>query len=316
MKFLSFAILIILFIFPSIGYSQIIIITQKPDTISSWAKKNSVGFDISEIAFFNWSAGGTSSVSGLLKGDFTRIQTKDHSLWHNELIVRYGLNKQEGTELRKTEDAIKFNSTYGYRKDTLTNWYHSAKFNFATQFSNGYSYPNVDYPVSKPFAPAYVFLGIGAENADKKKQRIFYISPCTLKTTLVLDQRLANLGAFGVKKAAYDSAGTLISEGEKFKSEFGFLVTGYMKSEIFTNITLENRLILYSDYLNNFGNIDLDWDIQTSLVVNQYVKANIGLHIIYDDDIKTSEIIDGINVVKGPKTQLKQVLGIGLVYAF
>jgi hypothetical protein len=32
------------------------------------------------------------------------------------LIVKYGLNKQDGIAIRKTEDAIQFNSTFGYRK--------------------------------------------------------------------------------------------------------------------------------------------------------------------------------------------------------
>jgi hypothetical protein len=51
------------------------------------------------------------------------------------------------------------------------------------------------------------------------------------------------------------------------------------------NITLENRLSLYSDYINKFGNIDIDYDLTLELVVNEY-ETNIGLHIIYDDDIK------------------------------
>jgi hypothetical protein len=36
----------------------------------SFWNKNSLGFDISEVAFVNWSAGGTSSISGLFKGKF------------------------------------------------------------------------------------------------------------------------------------------------------------------------------------------------------------------------------------------------------
>ncbi|HEY6143805.1 MAG TPA: hypothetical protein VIV55_10375, partial [Flavobacterium sp.] len=62
--------------------------------------------------------------------------------------------------------------------------------------------------------------------------------------------------------------------------------------------------------------IDVDWKLQFDLIVNKYVSANVGLHTIYDDDIKTSEEIDGKMVYKGPKLQLKQSLGIGLVYNF
>lgn len=296
--------------------AQELVNTKSLDTISHWTKKNKLGFDISEIAFVNWSAGGNSAVSGLFKGDFSRVYAKENRKWVNELFVRYGLNKQDGLGVRKTDDAIQVNSTFGYRKDTITNWYHSAKFNFNTQFTNGYAYPNTEKVISRLFAPAYIFLGVGAENANKEKKRIFYISPFTFKTTLVLDQNLANQGAFGVTKALYDSNKNIISNGKRSKTELGFLFTSFYKKEIVKNITLVNKLSLYSDYINNFGNIDVDCDLSLDLVVNQYVKANIGARVVYDDDIKAKEEVNGTQVTVGPKAQLKQLLGVGIVYQF
>lgn len=332
MKLLRSTLLLLLLLCTSHNFAQIIQTTLAPNQLppppSNWTKKNQLGFDISEIAFVNWSAGGTSSISGLFKGEFGRTYIKGNHKWANELIVKYGLNKQDGTELRKTDDALMLNSTYGFRKDTVSNWYYSAKFNFNTQFTNGYNYPNRDIAISKPFAPAYVFLGAGAENSNKKKNRTFYFSPITLKTTLVLDQDLANQGSFGVKKAIYapdpmdPNSQILIENGQKVKAEFGILLTGYMKSEIYKNIFYENRLSLYTDYLNKFGNVDVDYDTRLDLVVNAYVKANIGIHLVYDDDIKTKkDVIDPTTgstsqVNNGPRAQLRQVLGVGLVYAF
>jgi hypothetical protein len=49
-------------------------------------------------------------------------------------------------------------------------------------------------------------------------------------------------------------------------------VNWFYKQEILKNITLENRLSLYSDYINKFGNIDIDYDLTLELVVNEYVK--------------------------------------------
>jgi hypothetical protein len=74
-------------------------------------------------------------------------------------------------------------------------------------------------------------------------------------------------------------------------------------------------LSLYSDYINNFGNIDVDYDVSFDLVVNEHIRT-IGLHIIYDDDIKSKENVDGEQITLGAKTQLKQVLGVGLLYHF
>jgi len=287
----------------------------KKDT-TYWEHKNVAGLDFSQIAFVNWNAGGNSSVSGLLKGNFTRKYQKKNVIWNNEMILRYGINKQEDRELRKTEDAFSVSSNFGYKKHPKSNWYTSARFNFNTQFTNGYAYPNIEIPISKPFAPAYIFLGVGSEYNRKDLNLNFYISPITNKTTLVLDQTLADKGSFGVNKAIFDEEGNLLRRGKKVRNEFGMLLTNYWKKEIYKNMVLENRFSLYSDYINNFGNIDVDWQVQIEMIVNNYVRANIGIHTIYDDDIKAKEEVNGEQITVGPKVQLKQMLGIGITYLF
>lgn len=289
--------------------------TTKSDT-TYWEKKNTIGFDLSQISFVNWSAGGNNSISGLIKGNFSRKFEKGATKWTSELIIRYGINKQDGVEIRKTDDNFQFNSTIGHKSNLESNWFYTSKFNFRTQFTNGYAYPNTDLAVSKPFAPAYTFLGVGAEYADKERNFNIYLSPLTFKSTLVLDERLANQGAFGVKKATYDLDGNLLTKGEQSKLEMGFLITGQHKMEVMKNMNLENRLSLYSDYINRFGNIDVDWQATLDLEVNKYVRANVFLNLIYDDDIKTKKTVDGEQVEIGPKIQLKQIIGVGLVYEF
>jgi len=283
---------------------------------SHWKGKNILGFDISEIAFVNWSAGGTSSISGLLKADINRTYERKFTKWVNELSIRYGMNKQDGIEVRKTDDAFRFNSTFGYRKNPESNWYHSGKLNFNTQLTNGYKYPNKDNPISRLFAPAYMFLGTGAEYSKKSKDFVFYASPLTYKATLVWDQELADKGSFGVEKAIYDADGNVLVKGKRSKNEVGVLITNHYKNEIYKNVIFVSNVSLYSDYINKFGNVDVDCDLALNLVVNRYVQANIGTRIIYDDDIKNKIEVDGKQVTEGPKTQIKQVLGVGLTYAF
>lgn len=298
------------------SFSQVLITTSIPDSTSYWERTNTIGFDLNQASFVNWSVGGNNSVSILTKGNFIRKYTKGNINWVNELLVKYGLNSQEGQEIRKTDDQIQLNSTFGYRKDSLSNWYYSAKFNFNTQFTNGYSYPNTDVSISGPFSPAYIFLGVGTEYIRKDLGLTAYFSPLTNKTTLVMNNRLADQGAFGVEPAVYDEAGNKIRSGENMRTEIGILVTNNIKRQLFKNIMLDHRLSLYTDYLNKFGNIDVNWQMMVDLVVNQYVKASIGTHIIYDDDIKATEELDGAVITVGPKIQLQQTLAVGVTYSF
>ena len=298
------------------SFAQPIIRTEKEKDTTYWVHKNVVNFDLTQIAFSNWNAGGNSSISGLLRGTFQKKFTRGKVLWNNELLTRYGINKQEGRELRKTDDQFVLNSNFGYKKSETSNWYYSGRFNFTSQFVEGYAYPNKDIAISLPFAPAYIFLGIGTELNLKEKDFNIYMSPLTLKTTLVLNQRLANQGAFGVRGATFDEFGNILSEGRRNRTEMGVLINNYWKKEVYKNIVYESRLILFADYINRVGNIDIDWQSQLDMQVNDFVKANITLQMIYDDDTKAKKEIDGQQVTVGPRLQLKQVLGIGVVYEF
>ena len=316
MKFFSF--IIVFFAFFWATAQPIIRTTLSPvsqDT-SYWVKENRVGLDFTQIAFSNWNAGGNSSVSGLARGTFGRKYTKENILWNNELLIRYGINKQEDRELRKTDDQFVINSNFGYKRSPESKWFYSGRFNFTSQFVEGYAYPNKEVAISLPFAPAYVFLGVGSEFNNIEKNFNVYMSPMTVKGTLVWNQRLADQGAFGVEKAVLDEEGNVLQRGRRHRTEMGILINNYWKKEIYKNIIFENRATIFADYLGDFGNIDFDWQMQLDMTINEYVRANVGVHMIYDDDIKAKKEVDGQQVTVGPKLQLKQMLGIGMIYQF
>ena len=292
--------------------------TASDSMLIYWTEKNTFGMNLSEVAFVNWNSGGNNSVSALFYAGFDRNFEKDLTLWKNSASLRYGINAQEGREIRKTEDELRLSSSFGFRKDSTSNWYYSGKFSFNTQFSNGYKYPDTEVPISKLMAPGYTFLGAGTEYSDPVEDLTVYLSPIIFKSTFVLDQRLANEGMFGVEPAVTDELGNIIKEGEKMRTEFGFLVTSDFSKEVFENIDLNNQLSLYSDYLNKFGNIDVDWQLAVNMKVNDFVKANLGTHIRYDDDVKFKEDTNGDGKLEtsGPRVQLKQMLGVGVVYEF
>lgn len=281
-----------------------------------WESKNVVGIDISQIAFSNWNSGGNNTIAGLIKANFERNYKKDNIIWNNELVMRYGVNKQAERELRKTDDVFMIQSNFGFRKEAQSNWYYSGRFRFNTQFADGFNYPNVDNPISRLMAPGFLFLGVGSEYNRKDLNFSFYGSPFTIKTTFVWDQTLADRGAFGVQKAIIDSEGNVLQRGKRSRNEFGILLNSQWKTEVYKNMNLDTRLSLYSDYLNKFGNIDVDLQTELSMIVNEYVRATVGFHIMYDDDVQATKQVDGQQVTVGPKIQLKQMIAVGVVYEF
>jgi hypothetical protein len=282
-----------------------------------WHTKKELGIYLNQVSFTNWNAGGTNSISGIITGKASAKYKQKRWFWNSSLNLRYGLNKQEDKELRKTEDVIEVISNVGLEKNPESNWFYSARFSFNTQFAKGFNYPDRDKAISKIFAPGYMFFGLGMEYGRHIERLSFYASPFTLKTTFVLDDALANQGAFGVDPAIYDLEGNILREGKKVRHELGILLTNKYEEEVFKNIKLSSLLRLYTDYINSFGNIDIEWELNLDMKVNKYVKATLGSHLRYDNDIKTevesNETTNEEIVISGPKLQWKQILGVGIV---
>lgn len=274
---------------------------------SFWDKGHEFGLNINEVAFVNWNAGGENSVSALANLRLIRNYKFRYLDWKNELRLRYGINAQEGRELRKTDDQIRLTSTFSFRKDTITNWYYAVNASFNTQFSNGFNYPDTTTPISRFMAPGYFFLSAGKAYILPNDKFNLFVSPLSLKATFVLDETLSNQGAFGVE------------EGKSVFTEVGFLIRNTWEKEVFKNVFMNHRLSLYTDYIQSFGNVDIDWEVNFNLKVNKYINANVGTHLIYDDDIRFDEEFadDGTIIDTGePRIQFKQLLGVGLTYAF
>ncbi|TLP75899.1 DUF3078 domain-containing protein [Maribacter sp. ACAM166] len=286
---------------------------------SFWENENSFGINVSEVAFVNWNAGGDNAISGLGFLKFARKYKFSNSQWDNNLELRYGLNAQAGRKLRKTEDVIRLSSNLGFKKDTISNWFYSVQLNFNTQFSNGYKYPDREAPISRFMSPGYLLFGAGTSFITKDEKFNLYLSPITQKSTFVLDQDLADNGAFGVKKAELDVNGNTVTPGENHLLEFGILITNNFNYNIAENIELTSRVNLYTDYIKSFGNIDVDWELNLNLKVNKFISTSLGTQMIYDDDILFDVIKNdnGTIVDPGsPKIQFKQILGVGILYGF
>lgn len=282
--------------------------TLETDTVAGWKTGGVTGVNLAQTALVNWAAGGQSSIA--LNGLFSLFANykSPENAWDNSLDIGYGLLKQGQNNFMKTDDKIDFLSKYG--RKAFSNFYYTALVNFKTQFSSGYNYPNDSVRISNFLAPAYMLVAVGL-NFQPNSYFNAFLAPLTGKLTIVNDDALSAAGAFGV------------DPGKKSKQEFG----GYariiysrndFKTEFFKNVAFTTKIDLFSNYLKDPQNIDVNWENQLALKVNKYITVNLNTQLVYDADVKAAIDTNGDGIMDGEKAkvQFKEILGVGFSYNF
>ncbi|MGP8215693.1 MAG: DUF3078 domain-containing protein [Bacteroidia bacterium] len=310
------------FLLPVLGYAQQAVITgiaqkamnaPKFDTVKKWDIGGPVNISFSQSSFSNWAAGGQNS-SGLTAMASLHANYTDSAFsWLNDAELGYGFQRVDGMPLQKTTDQIELTSSVGYK--IFDHVSLSFLTNFQTQFQPGYTNTADTTLLSKFMAPAYWVLALGLNYKPDKTLTVF-LSPITARFVFVEDQALADQGAFGVNPAVYNSAGVKIQNGKQETSEIGAYFKGNYTVTFAKNINLNTNLELFSNYLKDPQNIVINWTTFLRLKVSKYLSATFNTQLIYDNTILTPiyKVENGVNTLagKGPRTQFKDVLGIGL----
>lgn len=289
----------------------------KMDTIQGWKTGGLISINSSQVSLTNWNAGGQNSISiNGLASVYANLR-KGKAEWENSLDLGYGiqrLGRNSNATWIKTDDKIDLFSKFG--RQASKKWFYSGLLNFNTQATAGYNYPNDSTEISGFMAPGYLLAAAGMDFKPNKLFSVF-IAPLTLKSTFVNDATLANAGAFGVQGAEYNDLGELITPGKRARFESGGYIRLVYNHEIMENIKVNSRLSLFSNYMSNPENIDVNWETLISFKVNKFISATLSTHLIYDDDIDIAVFDDnGVQTGAGPRLQFKEVLGIGFAYKF
>ena len=277
------------------------------DTLKLWKKGGDISINFSQVSFSNWAAGGKNSVSGVGLFNCFANYSKNRIAWDNSLSIGYGLLKEAHRDLVKSEDKLELNSKVGYKMTESGKWFLTGLTNFRTQFADGFNYTNIDNPVriSSLFAPAYLTFAVGFDYKPNDKFTLFG-SPLSSKFTFVADDDLSAIGAFGV------------DPGKKFRAEMGGTIKSELKFKVVKNVDAVTNLTLFTNYLKNPKNVDVNWDFRLNMKINEFLSANFLSNMIYDDDvlIPIDRNDDGIIDGKGRRVQLKQLFGAGLNVKF
>jgi hypothetical protein len=273
-----------------------------------WTHKGNFGINLGQSSYTNWAAGGQNSLTAQGLFNYEIHYLKNKFKWDNTLNMSLGYcfysfkNKPV-----KTDDKIEFTSLATLKATQHLNY--GAELAFRSQFAKGFKYDqDSTHYISKFLAPAYITLGLGIEWVPCKYFSL-YFSPITGRLTIVNDDYLASIGAFGVN--SLDVNDTTQHAINKVRYEFGARAVAKFQYPIAKNIEFDSKLELFSNYLNHPERIDVDWQNMLVLKVNDWLNCNLTTHLIYDYDIP---FYDEAGVrIKGSKVQFKEVLAIGFM---
>ena len=287
------------------GFSQ----EKKEAAKEPWTKATNLSLFFNQAAFNNqWQGGGTSNYAANFGLIHDANYSKDKLTWDNRIVIDYGIANQKDQEFtRKTNDRFELSSLVG-KQIKQTPWYYSFFLNARTQLTNGYDFGENDdgnvfrSETTKILSPGYFQAGLGIlwKKSDNLKLNI---APATARLILVNSQ-FTDVGQGQSAIDAFNQIGYFgVKANETSRFEFGAAIGGYGKFTLSKNIVMENVLNLYSNYLEDLKNVDIDYTMNLVMSVNKWITANIAFQAIYDD-----------NAVKG--FQIREAIGVGLTYGF
>jgi len=259
------------------------------DTVQGWKHSGLTSLTFGQTSLQNWVAGGNNTVSGDFIFNVSMKYLKNKVFWDNNLAVEYGTVYSSSTDWMKAADKLNLTSIAG--RKISKNWSLSALLNFYTQFANGYDYTvsNRDY-ISTLMAPGYLDVALGFTYKPNEKYTVF-LSPVAERATFVLNDSLSRAGAFGV------------TPGKRSMFETGAYVLASTTQTITPNLNLISALDLFTPYTQDFGHININWDLLINYKLNKLLTATLNTTLrYYEKEVK--------------KVQFKEILGFGFTYNF
>ena len=262
---------------------------------SLWTKRGNVTVLLNQTGFSDWVGGGTNNFSGTIKFDYEWEYRNKGWDWLSNLESAFGLAKYKNAPFaRKIDDRILIQSIVG--KEFTRNLSFSAFFNFTSQIGNGYKYKKDDDNneirelTTRIFSPAYFQIGSGFLWKKDEKLWVNY-SPIASRLILVskkfTDALSENDTYFGV------------SPNKSSRYELGANLTFHSEGSLLENVNYKQDLKLFSNYLEDASNIDLDYLAQIEINVNPLLSTQLIFQLIYDD-----------NAVS--RLQVREVFGVGV----
>jgi len=274
-----------------------------------WEYEASSAFSFNQTYLSNWAKGGDNSLAMILdmNGGATYNNTVAKTQWVNLARLKFGTMASGGNGLRKNNDIFEINSKYNKNKWGKVDL--SASFYMLNQIAKGYNYPNDSVPVSKFLNPGSITVGLGIDYKPFKETSI-NLAPLSYKTTFVLDT------------AHIDQTNHGIDPDKRSNQKLGTQLFIMNKVSPFEDMTITNKIRLFSNYLDKPQNIDVGWEFLLTQKISWFFSIRFNLHLIYDDEVKFTVYDEAGSPVLLPDgsekkvamAQFKEFIGLSLLF--
>ena len=226
-----------------------------------------------QAGFYRWHDGGVNSLA--LGAAITGELERKGGQWDQKysLALAYGLVKQNGLNLRKSEDVIHFDMAFSSPGlqffGTLV---PSVVVDMRSQFAPSFDYSKDEAPRISDFLSPAIFL----ESIGILSDIIPYSSTTlgiSAKQTIVMDEAL---------RARYK-----VKETRPIRAELGISSLIEVEQELFTNVHLDHRIQFFASF-NAPQKLDVFSETEITMTVNQWLQVNLEYVAKLDRDFSRS----------------------------
>jgi hypothetical protein len=281
---------------------------EKADSLppKPWKRTAGLGLDFAQLFQLNPRQGAGQNRIGVGGAvNMAAAYKKERFAWDNVALWQFGIqrlgtgvvaqgNVDKKIPFQKAIDELRVNSKIGYAMSKDSKLFYAADVSFLSQFTATYA-GDETFPGnfltdivgsganSKLFSPATITISAGFDYKPSKKLSVYY-SPVGGKFIVVGNDAIAQLGVHG-NPVTRDAIGNVIDYKKTFAGFGSLLRLSYADKFINERMTYGAGMVLFSNYLDNPQNIDIDWTNQFNFSIFKGLQATLLLNVFYDHDV-------------------------------
>lgn len=258
-------------------------IKKDDKTPEGWTRVGGIGADFSMLTLINPREGAGDNrigLGGLLT--FSANYAKEKVIWNNRFNLQVAAVKIANDPWTKANDVLQATSQVGYQ--VSGKWYAAALADVQTQLlpTYGKNFLRQEASIAESqtktgafFAPAIVRIAPGLIYKHDAHLNVL-ISPIAVKSLIVNNDSIASLPVWG----------PVIKKGVYFDTQAGAEIRVDYTRKFFNDRLIYSAVLdLYTNYLRDFGLIDVEFYNSIDIVLFKNISLNFKSDWFYDHDI-------------------------------